>query len=57
MEDQEPKRKRGRPPRRMPEPIKGVDARTLANKVLNSRRRRRDEWEFVKQEKNPPKPE
>ena len=46
MADSE-KRRRGRPGRKWPQPIKGVSARELARKVLNSPRRRPGEWKFL----------
>ena len=47
MSGKEPKRRVGRPQREMPQPLKGVSARTLANRVLNSPRRRPGEWRFL----------
>ena len=38
--------KRGRPSKPMPGPIRGVDPKDVAHRVLNSRRRRRGEWKF-----------
>ena len=54
MSDQNEKRRRGRPRREMPKPIEGVDARSIAHKVLNSPRRRPGEWAFLNGGKQEP---